>query len=173
MNTIDDLHKNDGSDIKLNDEYTLWGHHLDDRNWSISGYKKMCTIKTVSDFWRLFNNFKKIGWKFMHFYLMKSNVEPTWEHPLNRGGGICSFKVQTEGALEIWESLNVKMICHQLSSISQDINGISISPKNQEWALIKIWNKDIKNDLMVTLNSEITETYKDLSIQYKANNPEY
>lgn len=173
MDSLENLHKDDGSEIMLNDEYTLWGHLLDDRNWSISGYKKMCVIKTVSDFWRLYNNFKKIGWKFMHFYLMKSGVEPTWEHPLNRGGGICSFKVQTDKALEVWEELSVQMMCGQLSSNSDDINGLSISPKNQEWALIKIWNRDSKNDLMVLLNSGIIDTYKDLSIQYKVNNPEY
>jgi hypothetical protein len=173
MQSLNELHQNDGSDIQLNGEYVLWSHQLGDNNWGISGYKKMCTIRTVSDFWRLFNNFRKIGWKFMNFYLMKSGVDPMWEHPLNRNGGICSFKTHTNNALEVWESLNVKMMCDKLASNMEDINGISISPKNKEWALVKIWNRDSKNDLMVTLNNEITESYKELSIQYKANNPEY
>lgn len=171
--SVYDINTNDGSDIKLPYTYILWSHAINDNNWTLSSYKKLCTIRSVSDFWRLFNNFKKIGWKYMHFFFMKSGIEPMWEHPSNRTGGICSFRIPLDdNALAIWENLNVQWVCQQLSTMEDDINGISINPKNN-WALIKIWNADSSNNLMNTLCPNIIETYKDLSIQYKANKPEY
>lgn len=168
---IDNTH--DGSNIILNDEYVLWCHDLANPDWSLKSYKKLCTIRTVSDFWRLFNNFKKIGWKYMHFYLMKQNITPMWEDINNRNGGICSFKMDIDNTIDIWETLNVHMICGVLTSHKDDINGLSISPKNQSWAIVKIWNKNNNSDFISTLNKEIIEKYGSYSIQYKSHSPEY
>jgi hypothetical protein len=169
---LNDLNINDGQNIILPHLLTLWSHDIYDKNWNIDSYKQLCKIRTVSDFWRLSNNYKKIGWKYMHSFLMKDDIEPIWEHKANRYGGVCSFKIELECALEIWEDLNARFICGLLTENSEDINGISISPKNN-WAIIKIWNRDKKNDLSVTLNPQIIEKYKELSIKYKLNEPEY
>ena len=41
-------------------EWNLWYHHQKD-NWSLDGYRKLYTIKNISDFWNLYNNWDKIG----------------------------------------------------------------------------------------------------------------
>jgi hypothetical protein len=129
-------------------------------------------MDNVADFWKVFNNFKVLGMKFMHFFLMKDGVEPLWEHPQNRNGGVCSFKIELDGADDVWQNLCCKMVCDILNNQPDDINGISISPKNS-WAIIKIWNKDSKNDLSTTLASDVIQKYESLSIKYREHTPEY
>lgn len=162
----------DGTKIYFNHSYILWAHDISEKDWSINGYKKLCKIENVSQFWRVFNNFSKLGVKFMHFFLMKDGVEPIWEDPENRNGGICSFRIEFTNAMEIWQYLNIRLVLETLTVVESDINGVSISPKNN-WAIIKIWNKDCNNDLSKTLNNDILEKYKSYSIKYKSNSPEY
>lgn len=169
---IDDNNDKTGSNINLNNKYVLWAHNINDDNWEISSYKKLCTISTISEFWRLFNNFKKIGWKYMHFYLMKSGVVPIWEHPENKNGGICSFRVEMDKALEVWEDVGVRMMCNMIISDHTDINGISISLKHN-WGLIKIWNKNNENNIAKLMHNEMKAKYANFSIMYKINKPDY
>ena len=66
----DKLNPLQGKHIKLLDVYTLWTHDIYDKDWTIKGYKKRCTLETVSDFWKLFNNFNKLGMKYNHYLLV-------------------------------------------------------------------------------------------------------
>jgi len=45
--------------------------------------------------------------------------------------------------------------------------------QKNNYAIIKIWNKDKTNDLSQTMNPEILKSYEELSIKYKSNDPEY
>jgi hypothetical protein len=161
-----------GDKIELSSTYVLWCHDIYNKDWSLSGYTKLCTISTVSEFWQFFNNMDKIGYKVNNFFLMKDGTDPTWEHVNNRDGGICSFRTEIDSSLNIYQDLCVRMVCDILTLNMADINGISFSPKNN-WAIIKIWNKDKHNDLSKTLDPVILDTYKDASIKYKENEPEY
>lgn len=161
-----------GEHIKFPVTYVIWCHDVFNKNWNIDSYVKLCEISNASSFWRLFNNLGKIGYRINNFFFMKEDIEPTWEHKLNRNGGICSFKTDIDHALDLFEMLCLRMICNELTDIEDDINGISFSPKNNS-AIIKIWNKDRVNDLSQTLNQDILDYCKDMSIKYKANNPEY
>lgn len=167
-----DNNQDNGDSLLLNYEYDLWIHDITSKDWSINGYKKLCAIKTVSHFWKLFNNLTKLGIKFNNLFLMRSGTDPTWEHVNNRNGGVCSFKIELDRSLPVFEDLCIHMVCGKLNHEDNDINGISISPRNT-WALIKIWNKNKKNDLTLTLNKDIMIKYHDLSIKYKTNEPEY
>jgi hypothetical protein len=118
-----------GEHIKLK-KNVLWCHDLVSNNWTINGYKKLCSIENVSSFWRLFNNFKKIGWKRYHFYFMLENTLPLWEENLN--GGI--FIVRN-ASLELWEEVGLYYVSENLGP---NINGISINLKGEE-LLVKIW----------------------------------
>ena len=139
-----------GDNYLLRNVYTLWSHDVMDKNWDITSYQKICEIRNASEFWRLFNNFSRLDYKSKHFFLMKDNIEPIWEHPLNRNGGVCSLKVDLNASLNVWELLNVYMVCNILSCVDDDINGISICHKNS-WALVKIWNGNSKNNLSQTM----------------------
>ena len=161
-----------GKTYNLPFKYNFWYHDIHNKDWSIKGYTKLCSIENVSDFWKLFNNISKIGYRINNFFLMKSDTDPTWEHVNNRNGGICSFKLDIADVIDVFEDICARMMCNKLNNSLEDINGISISPKNN-WAILKIWNKNKHNDLTQTLDDEILEKYKDLSIKYKGMEPEY
>ncbi len=161
-----------GQNLQLPYTYTLWCHDIYNKDWSIKSYQKLFVMKTVSDFWSVFNNFNKLGMKYMHFFLMKNNIFPTWESVDNRDGGVCSFKADIEKAILVFEDLNVRMMCSTLNHDNDDVNGISISPKNN-WAMIKVWNRDSKKDLTRTLYPDLLTKYVDYSVKYKVNEPEY
>ena len=161
-----------GEQYKLMNKYVLWSHDLFNKDWSITSYNKIHEITNVSEFWQLFNNFHRIGLKYSHFFLMKDGINPTWEDISNRNGGICSIRIELNDSPEIWNDLGINMVCEILNDDPNDINGISISPKNN-WAIIKIWNKDCNSDLTTTISPNIIEKYKNYSIKYKENIPEY
>jgi hypothetical protein len=162
----------EGEDKKLTCKYVLWAHDIHNKNWDMDSYKKVCQIDNVSTFWRTFNNLEKLGIRFMHLFLMKDGILPIWEDPKNRDGGVCSLRLEIDKAKDVFEDLNVRMLCEILNDNPTDINGISMSPKNS-WVIIKVWNADSKNDLSVTLSKEILNKYADLSIKYRSNEPEY
>lgn len=164
-----------GQDIELNNEYTLWCHSVKNKNWGIESYKKISTIKNVSEFWRLYNNMFKLSFRENNFFLMNSDTEPIWEDPNNRNGGICSFKIVNPNiAINVFNDLCCHMVCNRLilNGVDNDINGVSFCPKNN-WVILKIWNKDRSNNLATLLNPELIAKYKDYNIQYTPNKPEY
>jgi translation initiation factor 4E len=161
-----------GDDIKLPYNYVLWCHDIYNKDWNLSGYTKLYTVTNVSEFWRLFNNFDKLHPKTNNFFFMREGIDPIWEHPDNRNGGMCSFRMEMDTAPKIYEDLCVRMICDKLTGNANDINGVSFSPKNN-WAILKIWNKDRTNDLSKTLDEYVLKAYSGFTIKYKENEPEY
>ena len=163
---------NNGSNISLIDTYTLWYHGLNDKSWNLDSYKKMCTITNVSEFWRMLNNFDKIGYRNRHLFLMKNDIKPMWEDENNKNGGVCSFKIEVHNSLEIYENLSTHMVLGLISDIPSDINGISFCPKGNT-VFVKVWNRNKNNDLSLMLNKTILDKYGSLSIKYIPNKPEY
>lgn len=153
----------------------LWSHSISDQSWDISSYNIIYDINTVGKFWYIFNNLPSCDIKNNHFYLMRKDVDPIWEHADNRNGGVCSFRVLLKDSIKLLEYLGVLMLCNKLydgDGNNDDITGISVSPKNN-WSIVKIWNKDKSVDVVSRLNGEIKRKYPSISIQYKVNNPEY
>ena len=134
-----------GASLKFQHKWNVWYHHsLND--WSVNGYKKIFTIETIKDFWDFHNNINCIGGiNNLHFFLMKDNVTPIWEDPVNRNGGSWSLLVPLDDAYKIWELLAVKIVGENLTN---QLTGISINQKNNV-SIIKIWNMD-KNQKDVT-----------------------
>lgn len=163
-----------GHKIVLKSKYVFWSHELSNKDWSINGYDKICTISTVSEFWKLYNNLPKLGYLKNSFFLMREGVEPIWEDPSNRNGGFCTLKVNVNNCLNLFEDLSVRLVCDKVLSNCDDneINGISISPKNN-WAIIKIWNKNSDADILNKLDQHIGTTYNYCNIKYIRNEPEY
>lgn len=162
----------DGSTYKLTNGYILWSHAIADQNWDIESYKKLCIIENASDYWKLANNFSKLSYKTYHYFFMKDDTLPIWEHHNNRNGGVCSFRVETVKSFSLWELLSSMMIYGNLTSVPDDINGISFCSKNN-WTIIKIWNKHSKNDVSEQLNKLVIERFPHISVKYKPNTPEY
>ena len=120
-----------------------------------------------------------MGIKHNHLYFFREGIEPTWEDINNRNGGTCSFKTDMNYynkdntyVIPFSKFLLYKVLGESLISNYKDINGFSISPKNN-WAIVKIWNKDSQNDLSNLISQEFNSKFKNLSIRYKTNTPEY
>ena len=138
----------------------LWYHYEKD-NWKISGYKNIYQIFNSSNFWKLYNNWNKFnGILNKHLFLMKENITPIWEDPNNINGGCWSYKIQEDNAEELWEDLSIYLVCNQISIIIPDeILGISISSKKNNYIVIKIWNKYSKNNSLKLLNDNILKKW--------------
>ena len=55
----------------------------------------------------------------------------------------------------LWEDLSVRIVGETLLEDNKDINGLSICLKRQSNSVIKIWNKNSKNNNISLLNKDI------------------
>jgi hypothetical protein len=129
------------NDHTLKEKWVLWYHSLKNPNWDNKSYIKVIEIKSLFDY-KLLTDIMKIN----HlqngmFFLMKNDIFPTWEDPGNRMGGCISFKIDNN-ILNEWFKIIMLFITENISNDSNEINGLSISPK-KEFNILKIW---IKND---------------------------
>ena len=147
-------------DTKLNSEWSIWFHNEKD-NWKLSGYKKIYTFNTIANFWKFYNNWYKVGGVTnKHFFLMKNNVTPVWEDPVNINGGCWSFKIQEDNAEELWTDLSVTLLANKLYNNDNDeILGLSLCLKKNNNVVIKIWNKSSKNNSLKLLNNNILKKW--------------
>lgn len=155
----------------LNREWVLWFHNEKD-NWKISGFKNIFNIKTPFEFWQLYNNWNKLGGvNQKHFFLMEKNIGPIWEDPSNKNGGCWSFKVPENQAQNLWNDLSIYLITENLSSKNNQINGLSICLKKNNYSVIKIWNNNSKENSLLLLNEYILKKWG-MDIIYIAHIPE-
>lgn len=158
-------------DTKFKNTWNIWFHHTKD-DWSIDGYRKIYTIETISDFWKLYNNWDKLGGiNSKHFFIMKNDITPMWEDEENKNGGCWSFKIQEKEASKLWEELSLYLVSETISKIDDDIQGLSICLKKNNHSIIKIWNKDTKNNNNKNINDDIINKYYN-DIIYIAHMPE-
>ena len=161
----------DGSEMKLMNKWYVWTHEIDSKDWSPKSYKIAHTIDTIANFWKFFNNISKLNhWKF-NFFIMKENSHPTWEHSSNRNGGTCSFRIDVGQCIDVIEQLSMLVLNESISD-ENDLNGISFAAKGN-WSVIKIWNRDNKNNISNHMPSYLRKIYPSISIKYKENTPEY
>jgi len=143
--------------IKFNNSWNIWYHHIKN-NWSIDGYKKIYEINNAIDFWKIYNNWDKIGGvTCKQFFLMKDNVKPIWEDPSNSNGGCWSYKVLEHQAKELWCDLSILLVTNELllEKYKNDTIGLSICLKKNNYCVIKIWNKNSSNNSIKILNHNI------------------
>ena len=166
-------------DKPLNSSWILWIHSPKNKEWNIKSFKKIIKISNINDLVSISKNFKKLGVKYNHLFFMRDGINPIWEDENNRYGGTCSFKTDMSNynkdntyVLDFVKFLFLKVLGETLIEDNYDINGFSISPKNN-WAIVKIWNKNQKNDIAKLISEEFNGRFKNLSIRYKPNTPEY
>ena len=159
-------------ETKLKSEWNVW-YHYDKDNWKLSGYKKIFTIKTINDFWSLYNNWDKTGGiTSKHFFLMKNDVTPIWEDANNVHGGCWSFKINEDQAEELWENLSTYLVSNELCpTVADEIVGLSICLKKNNNTVVKIWNKNSKNSTLKLINEKILEKWG-MDIIYIAHMPD-
>ena len=152
-------------------KWNLWYHHIKD-DWTINGYKKIYEINDSKTFWELYNNWDKIGGLLCkQFFLMKNDIKPLWEDEMNKNGGCWSFKISENQVNELWEELSVLLVTNEiLSEFKDDIVGLSLCLKKNNFCVVKIWNSNCKNNSIKILNPKILEKWG-IEIIYIANVP--
>ena len=143
------------------DMWKLWYHHEKD-NWKISGYRDIYKISTAEEFWKLYNNWDSIGGiSNKHFFLMKNDIKPLWEDPNNINGGCWSFKLLESNAKELWEELSMLITTNSLlnKNVNDELVGLSICIKKNNYCVIKVWNKNSKNNSFKTIKKDILEKW--------------
>lgn len=166
-------------DRPFQSSWQFWYHHHK-KNWKLAGYQKIVQIKTIGEFWELYNNFDAIGGLFsQHFFIMRNNITPLWEDKQNSKGGAWSFKVNTYDAAELWTRLSGMVLGESLISSDVEkkhsippcsINGLSICVKKENVTIIKIWNCSSKFKSVKYLPSGLTKRY---NVIYKEHCPEW
>ena len=136
-------------EYKLNTNWCLWYHSINDQTWTKSSYKKLINIKNLYDLKAINDIIQPFHLQNGMFFLMRENIFPTWEDPDNREGCCVSFKVSGSALKEQWnhiinEILTENIFIHSNNIDIHYLNGISIAPK-KEFNIIKIWlrNHDI------------------------------
>jgi hypothetical protein len=103
---------------------------------------------------------------------MKASSHPTWEHYTNRNGGSCSIRIDVMHSIDIIEQILILALNESLTDEINDINGVTFAAKGN-WSVVKIWNKDNKNNISNQIPSYMRKIYPSISIKYKDNTPEY
>ena len=89
----------------LHDKWVLWAHLPHYTDWSLTSYIKIMEISTVEDIISLVNSVPALMVKNCMLFLMRKNINPTWEDPRNNEGGCFSFKVSNKNVPSVWKSL--------------------------------------------------------------------
>ena len=128
---------------QFKDNWDLWYHSINDNNWTKGSYQKIHQIKSLMDYKYVTDTFQQDHYQNGMFFCMKEDIFPNWEDPDNRNGGCLSFKIQSTKIINGWEEILLKCFTEKILApeYSDEINGISISPK-KEFNIIKIWFKN-------------------------------
>ena len=110
-------------------------------------------ISTVEDIVSLINSVPALMVKNCMLFLMRKDINPTWEDPRNNEGGCFSFKVTNKNVPSVWKSLSYILTGETLSNDSkfqENVTGITISPK-KSFCILKIWlsNLDYQNPRVI------------------------
>ena len=158
-------------ETELKRTWCLW-YHYDKDNWKVTGFKNIYEIKTIEDFWQLYNNWDKMGSvNQKHYFLMQKSITPIWEDTQNKNGGCWSFKIHESQSQELWDDLSSYLVTENLSKKQNDITGLSICLKKNNYSVIKIWNRDSKDNSLSLLNENILKKWG-MDIIYIAHIPE-
>jgi hypothetical protein len=167
---IHDVSQNNGEIMNFPTFWSVWIHKNSSSDWSLDSYHKIMTIHNVADLFGFLNNFDKINYMEYQFFIMKNSITPVWEDPENKYGGAASIiiRISDPNLLKIWEDICVMTINEQIYDKADEITGISFNLKN-DLTVIKIWNKNMNDDISKKLPECFISKYKLYSVAYRKN----
>ncbi len=132
---------------KLSDKWVLWAHLPHDTDWTLKSYIKISEMSTMEEIISLNNSIPEKMIKNCMLFLMRKDINPTWEDEKNCKGGCFSFKVMNKQVCEVWNNcmyaLTGETVSNKLDFIKK-VNGMTISPK-KTFCILKIWMSDLDN----------------------------
>ena len=138
----------------LNDKWVLWAHLPHDTDWTLKSYKEIYEINNIETVNAINKTIPEKMVKNCMLFLMRKNINPVWEDPLNCNGGCFSFKVLNKNVPSVWKDLSYVLTGETVSNDSkfqEKVTGITISPK-KSFSILKIWmnNLTYQNPRVIT-----------------------
>ena len=90
---------------------------------------------------------------------MQNGISPIWEDPENKNGGCWSFKIHSSQSQDLWDDLSTYLVTENLSLKANYITGLSICLKKNNHSVVKIWNKNSKENSLSLLNEKILKKW--------------
>ena len=152
-------------DYKLNTNWCLWYHSINDNSWTNNSYKLVYTIRNLCDSKLINDTILTHHLQNGMFFIMREGIFPTWEDPDNREGCCISFKVPGSVLKTQWDFMLNRLLTEDLVKDQTNylkINGLSISPK-KEFNIIKLWLRDNNENY-----TELVKEYPPFYIQEKS-----
>ena len=125
----------------LFDKWVLWAHLPHDTDWSLDSYKKIMEVSIAEEILSLYDHLPEILVKNCMLFLMRKDINPTWEDIQNRDGGCFSYKIPNKIVYDVWKNLSYRIVGETVSNDHKfvaTVTGITISPK-KSFCIIKIW----------------------------------
>lgn len=133
---------------ELNEAWSIWEQREQGKNMSYADKLfKLCTFKTVEEFWGYWNNIpspsqvlfdgftkKKFADRTVEgFAVFKDGIVPEWEDPENKNGGEWSIRkeVQAQELDDFWEKLVLGAI-GELIDPGDEVTGVRVIHKNNK-----------------------------------------
>ena len=154
----------------LNHTWTLWSHLPHDIDWTIDSYKEIYTFSTLEEAMELFEFLPPSLIENCMLFLMKKDIQPLYEDPQNRDGGVFSFKVMNTNVYPAWKALSYLLIGETVSvkdtMFTESVTGISIAPK-KNFCIIKIWLANSNHTNVKVVSSELSGLFSFESCPFK------
>lgn len=158
MMSEDNFFDEDGNNInarmveRMNGNFVLWFHEVNNDDYTINSYQKIMELKTYKDLLECLKGISNINSGM--FFLMREGITPIWENEENKNGGFWTFKVSKQDSYNMWCELLLNFCFHNISNNDVLINGISVSPKINN-CIFKIWNKNKENNDINCLRNDL------------------
>jgi hypothetical protein len=136
-----------GAGNKLQNNFTLFFHFPQDSDWTMNSYKEVSTFSSVEKMVELFKHLPPIIVEKGMVFIMKEDIQPMWEDPINMQGGCFCYKVPKAESFKSFQMLAFafcgKIALSENSDFVDTVTGITISPKQGEFNIIKIWTSGL------------------------------
>jgi hypothetical protein len=129
--------------------WCLYYHNPADTKWTPESYQNVGTVKTWGEFFAVMRDLEDSSIQHGMFFWMKEGIPPLYENHANIKGGCYSLRVSRVRAAHYFL---VYTVASMMGKVVYDpdmntVQGVSISPKriiekNQNFNVIKIWNRD-------------------------------
>jgi len=146
-----------GTSHMLNCPWVLWSHAWDCKKWDEKDYLKHVTVRTVEEFWELYNGLPSFNNRDMWFF-MREGIPPRWEDPINQEGGSFKFRVAAKDIDNTWLTFSMYLISENMCRNPVDANlisGIALSPKANGYSTVSVWNLDKRHTAHAIFPSNI------------------